>query len=86
MVVNSVSGRWARLSQCVVVQLWSKITYRLWAGNGRDGVSACCATMEQGHVPAVGESRARRSECGVVQLSSKVTYKLWAGDGHGVSV
>ena len=38
--VLSVGGRWARWSQCVVVQKPNKITYPLWVDDGRDGVSA----------------------------------------------
>ena len=38
--VLPVSGGWAIRSECVVVQVSSKITYRLWAGDGRYGVSA----------------------------------------------
>jgi hypothetical protein len=37
--VLSVGRRWKRWSEQVVVQLWSKITYSLWAGDGRDEVS-----------------------------------------------
>ena len=38
--VLSVSGRWARRCECLDVQVSRKITYNLWAGDGRDGVSA----------------------------------------------
>jgi len=37
--VHSVGGRWERRSRRVVLQLSRKITYILWAGDGRDGVS-----------------------------------------------
>jgi hypothetical protein len=35
----AVGGRWAIHIQCVALQLSSKITYSLWVGDRRDGVS-----------------------------------------------
>jgi hypothetical protein len=37
--VHTVGPRWERWSQRVVLQLSSKITYRLWVSDGRDGDS-----------------------------------------------
>jgi hypothetical protein len=48
--VLPVGGIWERQSQRVVLQLSSKITYFLWAGDGRDGVSELlCSYAARSH-------------------------------------
>ena len=70
----------------MAVQLSSKITYILWGGDGRHGVSAWMCRYREDHVPTVGGQWTRRSECVAVQLSRKITYNLWVDNGRdGVS-
>jgi hypothetical protein len=79
--ILAVGGRWEIPSQCMGLQLSNKITYFLWAGNGRD--SMCdSAAAQQDHVPAVGARWEIPSQWVVLQLSSKITYTLWSGDGR----
>jgi len=77
--VLPVGRRWERQSQCVVVQLSSKITYCLWADDGRNGVSRLFCSYQARSRTGCGR---RRSQRVVVQLSSKITYRLCAGNGR----
>ena len=50
------------LCQQALLQISSKITDCLWAGNGRDAVSSGCAEIQQDHVLAVSGQWERRSQ------------------------
>ena len=76
--------QWVRQCKCMVLQLSSKIMYRLWVCDKRDTVSACfCSYQARSHTgceQAMGEMR--QCQCMVLQLSREITYRLWVGDGE----
>ena len=64
-------GRWERHSQCAVLQLSSKITYRLLASDGRDRVSAWfCNYQARSRTPCwrtMGETESVRGSASIQQ-------------------
>src|SRR5258707_917718 len=80
--VLPVAGQWARRSQFVVVQLSSKITYILWAGDGRDGVSSSlCSYRARSRTfcgRAIGETESVRGCAAIEQDHVHSVGGRWA--------
>jgi hypothetical protein len=79
--VLPVGRRWERHSQRVIRRLFSKITYLLWAGDGRYQVSAWVRNYPTRSRTSCGQAMGE-TQCVIRQLCSKITYKLWSGDGR----
>jgi uncharacterized protein (UPF0147 family) len=79
--VLPVGERWERQSQCVVLQLSSKITYKLLASDGRDRVSAWfCnypARSRTGCWRAMGETESVRGSATIQQDHVQAVGERW---------